>query len=148
MYIEAQTTIKRPKEQIWQVVSDLENATKVFKDIKSIEVLHNPGTDIKGFKWKEVREFMGKEAEETMWITEATENQTYTSEAINSGCIYHSGIKLEESGAGVIVTKFFQSTPQTFFAKLMTPLMLLMKGTLRKCIVKDLEDLKQYIEKG
>ena len=45
-----------------------------------------------------------------------------------------------------MVSKSFKSTPQTIFAKLMLPVMYLMKGALKKCISKDLNDLKYYLE--
>ncbi len=90
---------------------------------------------------------MGKEATETMWITEATENDSYMSEARNSGCLYHSSVLLEETEGAVLVSKTFRSTPETLLAKLMAPVMLLMKGTLKKCLIRDLEDLKSYLEK-
>lgn len=146
MKVHGQIIIKNSKENIWRAVTDIQSAAQVFKDIKSIEILEKPEQGFLGTRWKETREFMGKEATETMWITEVSDLQSYTSKAENSGCIYHSTIILEESGDGVTVTKTFESTPVTWFAKLMAPLMILMGGTLKKCLMKDLDDLKSYIE--
>ena len=146
MRIQVQISICSSKELIWTIVSDIENSSKVFKDIKYIEIIEKPQSGLQGTKWKEVREFMGKEATETMWITEVIENRSYISEAKNSGCLYHSSIILEESGCKVNVTKSFQSTPQTFLARLMAPVMWMMKGTLKKCLMRDLEDLKRFAE--
>ena len=146
MFIRVKDKVNVSKEQAWDVVSDIENASKVFKDIKSIEIMDKPQAGLIGLKWKEVREFMGKEAAETMWITDAEVNKFYMAEAKNSGCLYHSGIHLQECEGGVMVSKSFKSTPQTIFAKLMLPVMYLMKGALKKCISKDLNDLKYYLE--
>ena len=146
MEVHGQIKISSPKERIWGVISDIENAANVFKDIKSIEILEKPKSEILGTKWKEVRVFVGKEATETMWICEVKEYKSFTSEAKNSGCLYHSTITLETQNDGVVVTKSFKSTPLTLFAKMMTPVMYLMKGTLKKCLDRDLYDLKCYLE--
>ena len=142
MFVQGQIKISTSKEQIWKIVTDMENAAKIFKDVKSIEILEKPQSGLRGLKWKETRELMGKASTETMWIVDDAENKFYTAEAKNSGCLYHSSIILEEIEGGVVVKKTFRSTPQTIFAKLMTPLMYMMKGTLRKCLLRDLEDLK------
>jgi len=146
MRVEGQIRISSSKESVWDAVSDIEDAARIFKDIKSIELIDKPQSGLMGTKWKETRVFMGKEATETMWIIEVTDQKSYVSEAKNSGCIYHSSISLEEKGDDVIVTKTFESTPETFFAKLMSPLMFMMRGTLQKCLVKDLEDLKKFLQ--
>lgn len=146
MKVEGQITIDSSIEQIWVVVSDIENAARVFKDIKEIEILEKPQSGLFGTKWKETREFMGKDATETMWITDVVEKKSFVSEAKNSGCVYHSSIFLTESDGRTKVTKTFESTPETFVAKLMTPMMLLMRGTLKKCLLIDLKDLKAYVE--
>ena len=146
MKVHGQIVIKNSKENIWRAVTDIQSAAQVFKDIKSIEILEKPEQGFLGTRWKETREFMGKEATETMWITEVSDLQSYTSKAENSGCIYHSTIILEESENGVAVTKTFESTPVTWLAQLMAPLMVLMGGTLKKCLLKDLDDLKTHIE--
>ena len=145
MFVQAQVEVGASKEEVWEIISNMEIAASVFKDIKSLEIIEKPPSGLLGLKWKEVRDFMGKEAEETMWIVEASENQSYTAEAKNSGCLYHSSIILEDKDNGTIVKKTFRSTPQSFIAKLMMPLMQLMKGTLRKCIQRDLDDLKSYL---
>ena len=147
MFVEAQATIIAPRETIWKAISDIQRATHVFKDIKSIEVLDQPAEGLVGLKWKEVREFMGKEAIETMWISEASPNHSYTAEAYNAGCVYHSGYRLENREDGTIsTTKSFRCTPQSLFARLMAPAMWLMKGTLRNCLERDLKDLKTFVE--
>lgn len=146
MNIQAETKINSTTEKVWEVVSDIKNAAKVFKDIKSIEILEKPHQNLLGLKWKETREFMGKEAEETMWIAEVKESASYTTEAINCGCLYHTSVHIKSTNGGVIVTKSFTATPQSFIAKMMSPFMRLMKRTLEKCLKKDLSDLKSFLE--
>ena len=140
--------ISATKDEIWAAISDIKNASKIFKDIKKITIITQPGKGILGTKWEETREFMGKESSEIMWISEVQEMISYVAEAKNSGCLYHSSMILHDCDEGVIVTKTFHSTPETFLAKIMLPLMLLMHKTLKKCLQKDLEDLKSYIEQS
>ena len=147
MFVQSQIKISASKEKVWNVISNIENAADVFSDIKNIQIVDRPQNGLIGLRWKEIREFMGKDAEETMWITDAVINKFYTSEAKNSGCLYHSSLVLEECDEGVWVSKTFKSTPETFLAKILAPMMRLMQGTMRKCLARDLEDIKNYCEK-
>jgi hypothetical protein len=146
MEISTSIKVKASKERLWKTITNFNNLASVFKDIKAIEIIEKPQDGIMGLKWKETRALMGKKSTETMWITNVEENKSYTSEAKNSGCLYQTSISLMESDGEVIVMKTFKATPLTIFAKLMIPLMLLMKGTLKKCLAKDIGDLKTHIE--
>lgn len=148
MQTSASMHMNATKEQVWAIVTDIENAKDRITCIKDIEILEKPSSGFVGLKWKETREMFGKEAVETMWIKESKENEYYVTEAINSGCIYHSTVALQEKDGGVELTMSFKSTPQSFFAKLMSPLMLMMKGMIRKAFEKDLEDIKQVLAKA
>lgn len=147
METSASMFINASKEQIWKVVTDIEGAKDRISCIKSIEILEKPRSGLVGLKWKETREMFGKEAEETMWITEAKENQYYTAEAINAGCLYHSTVALIEKEGGVELKMSFKATPQTLLAKLMSPAMFFMKGFIKKAYIKDLEDINEVISR-
>ena len=143
----ASTTIKANKSDVWDTVTDIEKAKDRIECIKDITVLENPGSGLVGLKWKETREMFGKEAVETMWITEAKTNEYYITEARNCGCVYHSKVELKGQDGNVELVMTFQSKPESFFAKLMTPMMFFMKGMVQKAFIKDLEDIKRHLEK-
>lgn len=77
MKIAIDIDIKAPKEQVWKVITDIENSVNTITGIDDIEILNKPIDSIVGLKWKETRTIFGKSATEIMWITEAKENNYY-----------------------------------------------------------------------
>jgi len=81
MKLSAKTAINAPKEAIWGVITDIENATKNLNGVEKVEILEQPSDGLVGLKWIETRTIFGKTATETMWITEAVENKFYQTRA-------------------------------------------------------------------
>jgi hypothetical protein len=46
----------------------------VISSILKITILNKPANDLVGLKWEETREMFGKEAMETIWITDSVDN--------------------------------------------------------------------------
>ncbi len=147
MQTSASTKINATREQVWNVVTDIEKAKDRIECILDIEVLEKPDSGLVGLKWKEKREMFGKEATETMWIIEAKEYEYYIAEAKNSGALYHSKVELSGEDGDILLAMSFKSTPQTFMAKLLTPMMFMMKGMIKKAFIKDMEDIKKSLSK-
>jgi hypothetical protein len=64
-------------DTVWGLVSDIKNVATVISAIKMIEVLEVPSaSSMVGTKWKETREWMGRDAVEVMWVTEAHQHFT------------------------------------------------------------------------
>lgn len=137
-------------EQVWAVVSNIGNAANTISGIKKIEVLESAtGPSIVGLTWRETREMFGREAVETMWITQATEPEFYETRAESHGSIYISRIELEPAPSGTRLTMRFDGQPVTLAAKVMWRLTGWMaKGAMRKAIDKDLADIKSSVERG
>ncbi|OEK04425.1 SRPBCC family protein [Roseivirga misakiensis] len=148
MEFNAQILINAPKEKIWPVITNIEEAKSRISAIQDIEVLEKPNEGLIGLKWRETRIMFGKSAMETMWITHAEENHYYQTRAESHGSIYISKLMLEEAQEnGTILKMSFNGQPQTFMAKLMTKVMgpLFKKATL-KAINQDLIDIKASCE--
>ena len=147
MKVESQVCISGTKEQIWRVISDIENSIDIIEAIEEIEVLEKPDSGLVGLKWQETRTMFGQSATEVMWITEAVENEYYETRAENHGAIYISKLKIEEQGDDVWLTMGFEGQPQSVFAKIMSVATgFLMKNSTRKAIHKDLLDIKAAVE--
>lgn len=144
MAISVSEKINATKEQVWSVVTDIEKAKDRIECIKDIKVLERSETGIVGLKWKETRVMFGKEATETIWITQAIENDFYEIRAENCGCIYLSTVKISETTNGVELSMSFNAKPQTLVARLMAPMMFFMSGAIKKAYKKDLADIKNY----
>jgi carbon monoxide dehydrogenase subunit G len=140
-------TIEKPKEDVWQAITDFKNCQNYIESILSLEILEEPEDTLVGFKWRETREMFGKEATETMWITDVSENEFYQTRAESHGSIYISQMAVEEVDGHSKLTFSFTGEAVSFFAKIMSALMSsMMKKSLDQAMMKDLEDIKAYVE--
>jgi carbon monoxide dehydrogenase subunit G len=139
--------INKPKEDVWEAITDFENCQNYIEAIESLEILHNPEDTLLGFKWKETRVMFGKESTETMWITAFAENEFYQARAESHGSIYTSRLSIQEEGEQTRLTMSFAGEAISFFAKVMSKLMssMIMKS-MDKALLKDLEDIKTHVE--
>jgi hypothetical protein len=135
-------------ESVWAVVTDIQNAGNVISGIKAIEIVEAaPGPTITGLKWKETREWMGRDAVEVMWITDSSSPSFYETRAESHGAIYTSRIELEPTQTGTGLTMKFNAQPDTLGAKVMWLLTGWMaKKSVCKVIDQDLADIKTAVE--
>ena len=149
MKIQTEIVINATKEEVWHVITDIENSVNTIGAIERIEVLDKPETGVLGLKWKETRTMFGQEATEVMWITDAKENEYYQTRAENRGAVYVSRLALKEAGENTILTMGFEGEAQSFGAKLMSFLTgFMFKGATQKAIQQDLIDIKAAVEKA
>lgn len=150
MHVTSFTNINASATDVWSVVSDIENAEARISGIKGVEILQQAsGPSIVGLKWRETREWMGKDAVEVMWITDASEPAYYETRAESHGAIYTSRIELETIPTGTRLTMGFNGQPVTFGAKILWAMTGWMaKKALRKTIDQDLADIKAAVEKS
>lgn len=147
MHLSTSVVVKAPRHQVWQVVTDIQNAASVISGIEDIEILDQPANGIVGLKWKETRTMFGKTATETMWITDAVEDDYYRTEARSHGCIYRSKIQLADADGATRLTMDFDAEPTSVSAKVLgSTLGLLFKGATRKALLRDLNDVKAALE--
>ena len=149
MQCSASIEISKPRADVWKAVTDIPNAVGMISGILSVEVLENPDTGLVGFRWKETRKMFGKEATEIMWITDAEENAFYSTRAESHGSVYKTRISLDDDGGQTRLTMAFTGEPQTMGAKVMSFFMGgMMKGSMEKELLKDLTDIKNFVEQS
>lgn len=147
MQLHTSLHVRAPRNVVWDVVTDIPNAATTMKAIEKIEVVERPASGLVGLKWRETRTMFGKQATEVMWITRAEAPAFYETRAESHGAIYTTRIELDEASGGTRLSMRFGAQPQTFGAKVMGALLLpLMKGSMTKAILKDLEDVKVAAE--
>jgi hypothetical protein len=148
MTVEEQVTINGSKAAIWATISNIENAPQTVSGIQSIEVVEKPANGLIGLKWRETRTLFGKPATAEKWITDAAENEFYTTKAESDGFVYLCTKRISESSGGVALTESHEFNPQTFAAKLMSiPMRFVIKTVAKKCIRQDLHDIKAAVER-
>lgn len=142
-----ETVFEAPIEAVFDQLSDIPNLEQTVSGITKVEMLSEGGVG-NGTKWRETRIMMKREATEDMWIKEFDRPNRYLVEAESHGSHYLTEYKFSEVDKGTQVTMTFSATPQSFFAKLMSPMFFMMKGVVVKCFAADLDDFKTALKSG
>lgn len=143
-----QIQIDKPKEIVWKAITDIDNAENMISGILATRVLHKPEHGLVGLKWEETRKMFGKTAMETMWITDAKDNEYYATRAESHGSVYISRLSLADSSNGTLLEMSFTGIPQTAVAKILSFLMApLINKSIKKALLQDLRDIKAFTEK-
>jgi len=150
MKVEASCQINAPQEKVFQVFTDLESLPTNVTAITKIEIL-TPGekgcNEIgKGTKFKETRVMFGKEADETMEITEFTPPSYLREEAWSGGMHYISEWSFKEIDGTTTVTINFSGKANSILGKIFSPLFFFMAGSMKKAFLTDMNELKAVIE--
>lgn len=147
MKVSTNIRINSSKENVWKVISDIENSVNNISGIINIEVLNPPGENLIGLKWRETRKMYGKEADEIMWVTHGKENVFYQTRAESHGAIYKSRLEIEEKSDHCILTMSFAGEAVSLLAKFMN---VIFSGMMKKSMIseldKDLADIKKVVE--
>lgn len=147
MEIKAQVLIDATKENVWNVITDIEGSVNTIGGIEKIEILETHPDSILGLKWRETRTMFGQTATEVMWITEAVENEYYTTRAESHGAIYKTELHLSENEKSIQLSMVFTAEYVSWKAKLLALIWWLpLTHSMKKAIQKDLEDIKQAVE--
>ncbi|HEX6748487.1 MAG TPA: SRPBCC family protein [Longimicrobium sp.] len=146
MFVEAQMPINGSRAAIWAAITDIENAAETLSGVEDIEVVEKPANGLVGLRWRETRMLFGKPATVEKWITDAAENEFYTTRAEDNGFVFLTTMRISESRGGMTLTSSHDSRPQGMVARLMSLPMFLFKGVARKAILQDLNDIKSAVE--
>ena len=146
--ITVSTQVSAPIDQVFGVYTDIGKTAERIPDITALEVL-SEGPFGDGTRWRETRVMFKKEATEEMWVTGFDPPQSYTVEAESHGMRYSTLFTFTPDGEGTKVSWAFSGTALTLGAKIMAPIFnVLMKGTMRKCMLRDLEALRDVCERA
>jgi carbon monoxide dehydrogenase subunit G len=148
MKIKVEVPIHGSSEDIWKVITDIENSPVNISGIEKVEIHNNPGESLVGLKWTETRTLFGKTATETMWITEVEKNKYYKTRAESHGALYTAFVHIFEKNDETYLGMEFSSKAQSFGAKLMAGIFgLIFKNATKKALHQDLIDIKKVIER-
>ena len=149
MQLVVEINISKPKNIVWDAITDIENCPDMISSIIDLEILNQPTDTILGLKWKETRKMFGKEATETMWITEFSKNEYYCTRAESHGSVYITKLSLKEIEDNTILTMSFTAEAQSVFVKCVSSILsLFIKSSMKKELFKDLIDIKKFVEKS
>jgi len=147
MTISTAARIQAPRERVWEIITDFDNAAENINAIINLEINEKPDSGWVGFKWTETRKMFGKESTETMTISDCSEGYWYQSTANNHGTVYQSKMEITEvSPTECELTMSFGHEPQTLGAKVMAVFSFLFTGAIKKAFQEDLADIKRLAE--
>jgi carbon monoxide dehydrogenase subunit G len=144
MKILASCKVNAPKAKCFEVFSDLENLSKWVTAIQNIELLTDNKIG-KGTRFKETRIMFGKESSEVMEITLFEPADHFREEASSDGLHYISDWRFLEVDEHTVVTVTFTIEARTIMAKLMRIGFLLIRSSLKKAFLTDMEEMKKAI---
>lgn len=147
MRVSAEVDFRAPREVVWDIVTDIEHAGSRVAAIDQVEILARPAAGLPGLKWRETRTMFGRPAMAVMWVTDVAEGSRFDTRAEEQGMVYTTRTSIEETADGTRLRREFMGVPQTLGAKVMGSIFgVLLKGSMRKALQKDLEDLKAAAE--
>ncbi|MFH5832868.1 SRPBCC family protein [Halalkalibaculum sp. DA3122] len=142
-HITTSIAIDAPAELVFKTIADIRNFSEAVPDIVEVEFLSKSTYGV-GTRFRETRVMYGREATEELEVTELVENSRIRIVAESHGVRWDSLFTVEETGEETTLTLVMDIQPQKFMARIMTPLM---KGSIRKALVKDMEAVKKYCER-
>jgi carbon monoxide dehydrogenase subunit G len=149
MQLAVDIQISAPRAKVWAAITDIENCTDMISSIIDLDILNLPTDTIVDLKWKETRKMFGKEATETMWITDFVENEYYCTRAESHGSVYITKFSLKEVDGITRLTMSFTAEAQSIFVKMISTIMsLFIENAIKKELFKDLVNIKKYVEKS
>jgi len=149
MNITVGVEIDSPKSNVWAAIIDIDNCMDMISGILDIKILHKPEEGLVGLKWTEKRKMFGKEASETMWITDCQDEEYYSTRAENNGAVYSTTLAVSEIDNKTRLTMSFSDSSDSIFIKVVSSIMgIFIKKSMIKMLEKDLADIKEFVEKN
>ena len=103
-------TVKRvvqaPAEQVWAVLTDLDDAPQILRGVSRIEVLEGDGYAV-GTRWRETRRLFGKEESQTMEVASCDPPRSTTLTSRSAGVEYRKAYTLEPTDDGTVLAVCF-----------------------------------------
>ncbi len=139
-------TVNAPIDKVFHVFADIGNVAERVDGIQHVEILTD-GPVGKGTRFKETRVMFGCKSTEEMEITEYITNDLYVIEADTCGSHFKSTFRFRPKGKHTAVDVEFETRAVSLFARLMQPLGRIMAGSMKKCLLSDIEQLKEHCER-
>ena len=135
-------------EDVWAVMTDIENSPRFLSCVKQVERLDDGDGFGEGLRWRETRVMMGREATEEMQVTAVDlETRSYVVEATSGSTHYRSTLSVTPADAGSVITMTFGAESDSAGQKLLAATLgRLFAGATRKALQQDLVDIAAAAE--
>ena len=139
---EVGVTIRAPLEMVFDTIAHIENFAKASPAIVGVEFLSETRRGV-GTRFLETRRVGGGEGSSELEVTEYEPHERVRIVSDAGGTVWDSLFVVRESGGKTELTLTMEARPYKLLARLTSPLL---KGTIRKAIVSDMEAVKSYCE--
>ena len=133
-------------ERVWSIISDLDRSAEVISAITALERTDGGSGFGVGTAWRETRVMFGREATESMAVTEVDDGRSYTVESVSRGVRYRSVMRVEPKGEGSRLSWEFGAEAGSISARFMSLIGKLLEGSTRKALMADLDDIAAAAE--
>lgn len=145
MRILLQQNVNAAPDVVFAAFTDIEAWPERISGIERVKIV-TEGPVGAGTAFRETRIIMKKEVTEEMMITAFDPPREYVVESDSCGSHFRTSVRFHELGEGTCLEMEMVTHPMTFAARLMTPMALMMKGLMKKLMVRDLKDLATFVE--
>jgi uncharacterized membrane protein len=139
------TRIDAPVERVFELFTDIERSPERVSGIRKIEVTTSGGFRL-GTRWMETREIMRRDVTEEMEVTAFERNRTFTITNDNRGTRIDTQFRFAAANGATAVSVESTLDPQSFLARLLSPIGWALGGKIRDAMARDLDDLKRAVE--
>ena len=137
-----------PPDRVFAAATDVDGWPAFIDGIDAVERLTD-GPVGEGTRFRETRTLFGKSTTEEMTFASFKPGSSYELTGESCGCAFSTVCSLIPEGNGTRLQMVMTSSPQTFTARILGPIMGLMtKGMMVKCLKGDLESMKKHLEGG
>lgn len=99
-------TIAAPRERVWEVLTDLDNAAVTIASITAVERLTD-GPYAVGTRWRETRTMLGRAETHELEVVEAAVSERTVVTALTDGVHYTTTMELDPDPVGTRLTLTF-----------------------------------------
>jgi hypothetical protein len=146
MRIEVEEATTAAPKVAFATATDIARWPQFITGIDSVEIL-TTGPVAVGTRFRETRLMHGRTATEEMTVKELEAPRLFVLSALSHGTHFRAEHRFEPDGDGTRMTVLFEGRPMTLLARLLTPLALLVIGSVRREIAADLAGLAREAER-
>lgn len=146
MQIVVEAIARAPPEIVFATATDVAGWPRFMSGVASVELL-TPGKVAIGTRFRETRAMFGRQAAEEMTVAELVSPQRLVLIACNHGTAYRVEHTFSPEAGGTRIALKFEGRPVSLLARLLMPLGLLFKGSVKRQLQADLADLAREAER-
>ncbi len=146
MTIICSVLINAPVSKVFGTFTDIEKSVDVIEDIKKVKITEKPKVGV-GTRWFESRLTMGAVCDGELWVTQFEKDKVYEIGSAGQGYDYLFKYTFAPKDGGTELTLSYDQKAQNIIARSLSFISYLMKPSMKKLFLEEMNVYKAYIEK-